>query len=112
MMARKLRYQHILIATDVSASSASLLKIVIWLTRQSHCNLKFASALPDLNRAAHVASRKSQMNVDLIAIQTAGLNSMELLLLRNTFKKVLDHCDCGVLTVKPDGFVSPIPPLA
>jgi len=52
-----------------------------------------------------------QLNVDLIAIGTVGRNGIEGLLLGNTAEKLLDHCDCSVLTVKPDGFVSPIAPL-
>jgi len=53
-----------------------------------------------------------QLNADLIVIGTVGRNGIEGLLLGNTAEKVLDHCDCSVLTVKPDGFVSPIAPLA
>jgi nucleotide-binding universal stress UspA family protein len=53
-----------------------------------------------------------QLNADLIVIGTVGRNGIEGLLLGNTAEKVLDHCDCSVLTVKPDGFVSPIAPVA
>ena len=53
-----------------------------------------------------------QLSVDLIAMGTVGRNGIEGLLLGNTADKVLDHCDCSVLAVKPDGFVSPITPLA
>jgi len=52
-----------------------------------------------------------QLNADLITIGTVGRNGIEGLLLGNTAEKLLDHCDCSVLTVKPDGFVSPIAPL-
>jgi len=41
-----------------------------------------------------------------------GRNGIEGLLLGNTADKLLNHCDCSVLAVKPDGFVSPITPLA
>ena len=53
-----------------------------------------------------------QLSVDLIAMGTVGRNGIEGLLLGNTTDKVLDHCDCSILTVKPDGFVSPIAQLA
>ena len=53
-----------------------------------------------------------QLSVDLIAMGTVGRNGIEGLLLGNTADKVLDHCDCSVLTVKPNGFVSPIAPPA
>lgn len=52
------------------------------------------------------------LSVDLIAMGTVGRNGIEGLLLGNTADKVLDHCDCSVLAVKPDSFVSPITPLA
>lgn len=51
-----------------------------------------------------------QLNADLIAIGTVGRNGIKRLLLGNTAEKVLATCDCSVLTVKPDGFVSPIDP--
>ncbi len=47
---------------------------------------------------------------DLIAIGTIGRSGIQGLLLGNTAEKVLDHCDCSILTVKPVGFVSPILP--
>jgi len=53
-----------------------------------------------------------QLSVDLIVLGTVGRTGIEGLLLGNTADKVLDHCDCSVLAVKPDGFVSPITPLA
>ena len=45
---------------------------------------------------------------DLITIGTVGRSGIKGLLLGNTAEKVLDTCDCSILTVKPDGFVSPI----
>lgn len=45
---------------------------------------------------------------DLIVIGTVGRSGIKGLLLGNTAEKVLDTCDCSILTVKPDGFVSPI----
>ena len=47
---------------------------------------------------------------DLIVIGTVGRSGIKGLLLGNTAEKVLDTCDCSILTVKPDGFVSPIDP--
>lgn len=45
---------------------------------------------------------------DLVAIGTVGRNGLPGLLLGNTADKLLDTCDCSLLTVKPDGFQSPI----
>ena len=47
---------------------------------------------------------------DLIALGTVGRSGIKGLLLGNTAEKVLGTCDCSILTVKPDGFVSPIDP--
>jgi universal stress protein E len=56
-------------------------------------------------------SRLSQhLNVDLIAMGTVGRSGIQGLLLGNTAEKVLRTCDCSILTVKPDEFVSPIEP--
>jgi universal stress protein E len=49
-----------------------------------------------------------QLNADLIAMGTVGRSGVMGVLLGNTAEKVLDTCDCSILTVKPDGFVSPI----
>jgi nucleotide-binding universal stress UspA family protein len=50
------------------------------------------------------------LHADLIALGTVGRSGIKGLLLGNTAEKVLNTCDCSILTVKPDGFVSPIPP--
>jgi len=47
---------------------------------------------------------------DLIVIGTVGRSGIKGLLMGNTADKVLDTCDCSILTVKPDDFVSPIEP--
>jgi len=49
-------------------------------------------------------------SADLIVIGTVGRSGIKGLLLGNTAEKVLDTCGCSILTVKPDGFVSPIEP--
>ena len=45
---------------------------------------------------------------DIIVIGTVGRSGIKGLLLGNTAEKVLDTCDCSILTVKPDRFESPI----
>ena len=47
---------------------------------------------------------------DLIAIGTVGRSGIQGMLLGNTAEKILDTCDCSILTVKPDDLVSPIKP--
>lgn len=50
------------------------------------------------------------LRADLIALGTVGRSGIQGLLLGNTAEKVLGACDASILTVKPDDFVSPIPP--
>ena len=45
---------------------------------------------------------------DLVVIGTVGRSGIQGLLLGNTADKVLDTCDCSILTVKPDNFQSPL----
>jgi nucleotide-binding universal stress UspA family protein len=51
-----------------------------------------------------------QVDADLIAMGTIGRSGFKGVLLGNTAEKVLSTCDCSILTVKPDDFVSPIQP--
>jgi nucleotide-binding universal stress UspA family protein len=46
--------------------------------------------------------------VDLVVMGTVGRSGIQGLFLGNTAEKVLDSCDCSILTVKPDGFASPL----
>jgi len=43
---------------------------------------------------------------------TVGRSGIKGVLLGNTAERILDRCDCSILTVKPDDFVSPISPAA
>jgi universal stress protein E len=51
-----------------------------------------------------------QVGADVIAMGTVGRSGIRGMFLGNTAEKVLATCDCSVLTVKPDDFVSPIQP--
>ena len=50
------------------------------------------------------------LNQDLIVMGSVGRTGIPGFLIGNTAEKVLRHCECGILTVKPDGFVSPVQP--
>ena len=48
-----------------------------------------------------------EKGIDLIIIGTvAKRRSIPALIIGNTAEKIMDHLECGVLAVKPDGFVS------
>jgi len=57
-----------------------------------------------------IARTAQQLHADLVVIGTLGRTGMSRLLLGNTAEKVLEMCDSSILTVKPDGFVSPVDP--
>lgn len=73
---------------------------------QSRIHVHLLSGTP----SKEVGRMARQLNADLIAMGTVGRSGIKGLLLGNTADKVLGACDCSILTVKPDDFVSPIDP--
>jgi nucleotide-binding universal stress UspA family protein len=67
-------------------------------------HLSWGTPWKEIQRLAH------HLAVDLIALGTVGRSGIQGLLLGNTAEKVLAACDVSILTVKPEGFVSPIQP--
>jgi universal stress protein E len=57
-----------------------------------------------------IAFMARRVDVDLIIMGSVGRTGITGFLIGNTAEKVLRQCDCSLLTVKPDGFVSPIQP--
>lgn len=55
-----------------------------------------------------IARIAAKHNADLITMGTVGRSGVQGVLLGNTAERVLDSCDCSILTVKPDDYVSPI----
>lgn len=68
-----------------------------------HPHLSWGTPWKEVNRLA------GELKVDLIALGTVGRSGIPGLFLGNTAEKVLNHCDCSILTLKPAGFKSPIP---
>jgi len=52
------------------------------------------------------------VKADLVVMGTVGRSGVQGIWLGNTAEKLLGVMDCAVLTVKPPGFVSAIPPLS
>ncbi len=57
-----------------------------------------------------VARTAQHLNADLVVIGTLGQTGLWRLLLGNTAEKVLESCHSSILTVKPDGYASPVDP--
>ena len=69
-----------------------------------HVHLSWGTPWKEVQRLAQ------QRMVDLIAMGTVGRSGIRGILMGNTAEKILATCDCSLLTVKPDDFVSPISP--
>ena len=67
-------------------------------------HLTFGTPWQEVGRLA------KHLKIDLIAMGTIGRSGIKGLLLGNTAERILDTCDCSILTVKPVDFVSPILP--
>ena len=58
-----------------------------------------------------IASVVRRSHADLLVMGSVARTGIPGFFIGNTAEKVLRTCDCSILTVKPDGFVSPIQPL-
>jgi len=70
-----------------------------------HRHLSWGTPWKEIGRLAQ------HLKVDLLAMGTVGRTGLQGILLGNTAEKVLGACGCGILTVKPADFVSPLEPL-
>jgi nucleotide-binding universal stress UspA family protein len=66
-------------------------------------HLSWGTPWKEINRLA------TEQSIDLITMGTVGRSGIRGLFLGNTAEKVLNACDCSILTLKPAGFISPIP---
>jgi nucleotide-binding universal stress UspA family protein len=60
----------------------------------------------DAGKLIPETARKHQ--VDLVVMGTVGRTGIPGFFIGNTAEKILQNVDCSVMTVKPDGFVSPV----
>ena len=62
------------------------------------------------NAATAIADAAEKFAADLVVMGSVSRSGLPGYLLGNTAEKVLRTTDCALLTVKPDGFISPIDP--
>lgn len=58
--------------------------------------------------ATAIAGLAKQLDADLIVIGTVARSGVAGGTIGNTAEHVLDHAECSVLTIKPDGYISPV----
>ena len=73
-------------------------------TERVQCHLSWGDPWKEISRIA------IKHNTDLITMGTVGRSGIKGVVLGNTAERVLETCDCSILTVKPDDYVSPILP--
>ena len=69
-----------------------------------HLHLSWGTPWQEVDRLVQ------HLNADLVVLGTVGRSGIKGVLLGNTAERVLTTCDCSILTVKPDDFVSPLAP--
>ncbi|QPJ62045.1 MAG: universal stress protein [Candidatus Nitronauta litoralis] len=71
----------------------------------------------DVNSKAHliegdpkkeIAKFAKDKNIDLLVMGTVGRSGIPGLIIGNTAETILNKINCSLLTIKPDGFISPI----
>lgn len=55
-----------------------------------------------------IADLAKQQNIDVVVMGTLARAGLSGALMGNTAEQVLDRVECSVLTIKPNGFVSPV----
>lgn len=73
-------------------------------TKMVQCHLSWGDPWKEIDRIA------TKHHTDLITMGTVGRSGIKGVLLGNTAERVLDTCDCSILTFKSDDYVSPILP--
>lgn len=69
-----------------------------------HSHVSWGIAAQDIPKLAE------QLKIDLLVLGSVGRSGIKGVLLGNTAEKLLNSCNCSILAVKPEGFVSPIEP--
>ena len=58
--------------------------------------------------AESIERMKERLNIDVLVMGSVGRTGIPGFILGNRAEKILNQIDCTVLTVKPDGFVTPV----
>ncbi len=114
------RFKNILFYTDGNAASVPALARAVDLAQRNQGRLTVASVLEelprDLSRLAAalpsgdtvVPKLAAEAQIDLIVMGTVARAGLAGYFIGNTAETVVQHATCSVLTVKPEGFVSPV----
>ena len=103
---------------NVSAAEISEMKQVLFKERQEKLlHLLDSNQLSYVDEQVHLREGVSEevikqviseLNIDVVVMGSVGRSGIPGLLIGNKAEKLLSEIHCTVLTVKPDGFVSPV----
>ena len=95
-----------------------MLLMEVYIRRQMQLNeLLGHYSLPDLSMRVHLIKGQAgkiipelirQEGIDLLVMGTVCRTGVAGFFIGNTAETVLEHVDCSVLSVKPEGFVTPV----
>ena len=114
LVERSLRTGHASLSTDdvdrwVSDAREQHRRWLIDLLRPYALEELEHEVYPLKGEAGHlIPELATTKEVKLIVMGTVSRTGVAGLLIGNTAEKILGHVDCGVLAVKPDGFVTPV----
>ncbi len=94
-----------LVQTNLSARNAVLERLLNGIDRQG---LKFETHLPRGNPSLVIPQFVQDNAVDLVVMGTVTHTGIAGYFIGTTAEDVLRQVDCSVLTVKPDGFATPV----
>ena len=57
-----------------------------------------------------IPSKVKELDADVLVLGTVSRTGVGGLLIGNTAEAILNRVDCSVMTLKPEGFVSPVAP--
>jgi len=108
------RFKNILLVFDGETEGKATLDRVVTLARRNQAQLTVVDVLSHRvhlvkgNLGTMIPQLAEKEQVDLIVMGTVCRTGLAGFFIGNTAERVLQQVDCSVLTVKPDGFVTPV----
>lgn len=88
--------------------NAYKLRLIRLLKKYPLKDLKFKIYMPKGDAGALIPALAKALEIELIVMGTVSRAGVAGLLIGNTAEQVLNQVNCSVLTVKPEGFITPV----
>ncbi len=97
------RFKNILLVCDPEGNDEVTVSLGVSLAERNHSDLTLISVLED--PTPELVRREG---IDLLVMGTVCRTGVAGFFIGNTAETVLAQVDCSVLSVKPEGFLSPV----